>query len=73
MSPCAQAHTHVWMWDHVLLLPAGPVAKLRLLGDASHTTRIAFVEFLHAEGASAALNCSGALLGKAWQTNAHST
>lgn len=42
----------------------GPVAKLRLLGDYAHTTRIAFIEFVHAEGAMAALNCSGALLGE---------
>ncbi len=41
----------------------GPVARLRLLGDATHNTRIAFVEFAAAEGAKAALNCSGALLG----------
>jgi len=41
----------------------GPVGKLRLLGDYAHTTRIAFIEFIHAEGAMAALNCSGALLG----------
>lgn len=43
---------------------AGPVAKLRLLGDATHNTRIAFVEFANAEGALAALNCSGAVLGE---------
>jgi hypothetical protein len=36
---------------------------MRLLGDFAHSTRIAFVEFEHAEGAMAALNCSGALLG----------
>lgn len=41
----------------------GPVSKLRLLGDYAHTTRIAFIEFVHADGAMAALNCSGALLG----------
>lgn len=41
----------------------GPVSKLRLLGDYHHPTRIAFVEFRHAESARAALNCSGALLG----------
>ncbi|KAJ9516335.1 hypothetical protein QJQ45_001037 [Haematococcus lacustris] len=41
----------------------GNVSKLRLLGDMAHPTRIAFVEFGGAEGAMAALNCSGALLG----------
>ena len=46
------------------LAAAGPVSKLRLLGDYHHTTRIAFVEFNNAESARAALNCSGALLGK---------
>ena len=43
---------------------AGPVSKIRLLGDYHHPTRIAFVEFTNAESARAALNCSGALLGK---------
>eukprot|EP00877_Chromochloris_zofingiensis_P001993 jgi/Chrzof1/11795/Cz06g10120.t1 len=41
----------------------GTVSKIRLLGDFSHATRIAFIEFQQAEGATAALNCSGALLG----------
>lgn len=41
----------------------GKVAKIRLLGDFAHSTRIAFIEFTQAEGAMAALNCSGALLG----------
>lgn len=41
----------------------GRVAKIRLLGDYAHSTRIAFIEFTQAEGAMAALNCSGALLG----------
>lgn len=41
----------------------GKVSKLRLLGDQKHSTRIAFVEFMAAESAMAALNCSGALLG----------
>lgn len=41
----------------------GRVSKLRLLGDNVHPTRIAFVEFAEAEGARAALNCGGALLG----------
>ncbi|XP_022891142.1 polyadenylate-binding protein-interacting protein 12-like [Olea europaea var. sylvestris] len=41
----------------------GEVHRLRLLGDYQHTTRIAFVEFVMAESAIAALNCSGAVLG----------
>jgi hypothetical protein len=39
------------------------VNKIRLLGDFAHSTRIAFIEFGQAEGAMAALNCSGAQLG----------
>jgi len=41
----------------------GQVIRLRLLGDHAHSTRIAFVEFGHADSALAALGCSGALLG----------
>lgn len=41
----------------------GKISKIRLLGDVAHSTRIAFIEFYQAEGAMAALNCSGALLG----------
>ncbi|KAI3704267.1 hypothetical protein L1987_74483 [Smallanthus sonchifolius] len=41
----------------------GEVYRLRLLGDHNHSTRIAFVEFVMAESAIAALNCSGAVLG----------
>lgn len=41
----------------------GEVARLRLLGDYRHSTRIAFVEFIMADSAIAALNCSGAILG----------
>lgn len=41
----------------------GEVSRLRLLGDYHHSTRIAFVEFVMAESAIAALNCSGAILG----------
>ncbi|XP_051142470.1 polyadenylate-binding protein-interacting protein 11-like [Andrographis paniculata] len=41
----------------------GEVRRLRLLGDYNHSTRIAFVEFVMAESAIAALNCSGAILG----------
>ncbi|URE49605.1 RNA recognition motif containing protein [Musa troglodytarum] len=41
----------------------GEVYRLRLLGDYHHSTRIAFVEFVVAESATAALNCSGVVLG----------
>ncbi|KFK45036.1 hypothetical protein AALP_AA1G335900 [Arabis alpina] len=41
----------------------GEVYRLRLLGDYQHSTRIAFVEFIMAESAIAALNCSGVVLG----------
>ncbi|AEE82907.1 Polyadenylate-binding protein-interacting protein 12 [Arabidopsis thaliana] len=41
----------------------GEVYRLRLLGDYHHPTRIGFVEFVMAESAIAALNCSGVLLG----------
>ncbi|XP_043716493.1 polyadenylate-binding protein-interacting protein 12-like isoform X1 [Telopea speciosissima] len=41
----------------------GEVYRLRLLGDYHHSTRIAFVEFVLAESAIAALNCSGVVLG----------
>ncbi|TVU43618.1 hypothetical protein EJB05_10103 [Eragrostis curvula] len=41
----------------------GEVFRLRLLGDYQHSTRIAFVEFVMAESATAALNCSGVILG----------
>lgn len=41
----------------------GEVHRLRLLGDYRHSTRIAFVEFVMAESAISALNCSGAVLG----------
>ncbi|KAK1361140.1 polyadenylate-binding protein-interacting protein 11-like [Heracleum sosnowskyi] len=41
----------------------GEVYRLRLLGDYHHSTRIAFVEFVMAESAIAALNCSGAVMG----------
>lgn len=41
----------------------GEVHRLRLLGDYHHSTRIAFVEFVMAESAISALNCSGAVLG----------
>ncbi|KAI4330981.1 hypothetical protein MLD38_029217 [Melastoma candidum] len=41
----------------------GEVQRLRLLGDYNYSTRIAFVEFVMAESAIAALSCSGAILG----------
>lgn len=41
----------------------GEVYQLRILGDYHHSTRIAFVEFVMAESAIAALNCSGVVLG----------
>ncbi|KAL6508267.1 Poly(A) RNA polymerase cid13 [Orobanche hederae] len=41
----------------------GEVYRLRLLGDYHHPTRISFVEFVMAESAIAALNCSGVVLG----------
>ncbi|XP_031105716.1 polyadenylate-binding protein-interacting protein 8-like [Ipomoea triloba] len=41
----------------------GEVSRLRLLGDQVHSTRIAFVEFVVAESAILALDCSGEMLG----------
>ncbi|KAE8722194.1 Polyadenylate-binding protein-interacting protein 11 [Hibiscus syriacus] len=41
----------------------GEVYRLRLLGDYQHSTSIAFVEFVMAESAIAALNSSGVVLG----------
>lgn len=41
----------------------GKVTKLRLLGDYAHSTRIAFIEFSHADSALVALSCTGAVLG----------
>eukprot|EP00889_Picochlorum_renovo_P008514 jgi/Picre1/35544/NNA_003005.t1 len=41
----------------------GPVSKIRLLGDAQHDTKIAFVEFTSKEYTNAALRCTGAMLG----------
>ncbi|KAJ8509882.1 hypothetical protein OPV22_000316 [Ensete ventricosum] len=41
----------------------GEVYRLRVLADYQHSTRIAFVEFVMAESATAALNCSGVVLG----------
>lgn len=42
----------------------GEVARLRLLGDNVHSTRIAFVEFVAAQSAILALGCSGMPLGE---------
>ncbi|WOH06615.1 hypothetical protein DCAR_0626043 [Daucus carota subsp. sativus] len=41
----------------------GEVVSMRVLGDKQHPTRIAFVEFVTAESAVAALNCSGVIIG----------
>jgi RNA recognition motif-containing protein len=41
----------------------GPVSKIRLLGDAQHDTKIAFVEFASKKSTAAALRCTGAMLG----------
>ncbi|WVZ79917.1 hypothetical protein U9M48_027440 [Paspalum notatum var. saurae] len=41
----------------------GDVSRLRLLGDYVHSTCIAFVEFVQADSAILALNCSGMVLG----------
>ncbi|ONK64344.1 uncharacterized protein A4U43_C07F24720 [Asparagus officinalis] len=41
----------------------GEVYRMRMLGDYQHNARIAFVEFVMAESATAALNCSGVVLG----------
>ncbi len=41
----------------------GQVSKIRLLGDAQHDTKIAFVEFASKDSTAAALRCTGAMLG----------
>ncbi|CAM8995528.1 unnamed protein product [Rhodiola kirilowii] len=41
----------------------GEVNRLRILGDYHHSTKIAFVEFVTAESAIAALNLSGSVVG----------
>ncbi|KAJ0986016.1 hypothetical protein J5N97_004372 [Dioscorea zingiberensis] len=41
----------------------GKISRMRLLGDRDHPTRIAFVEFVEAAGAHAALSRSGTLVG----------
>ena len=58
MADCAELQ-----FEQPCCCPAGPVSKIRLLGDYHHATRIAFIEFDKAECAKVALNCSGALLG----------
>lgn len=64
-ATCAQRHPRRLLLP--LLLCAGRIGKIRLLGDLQHSTRIAFIEFIDAEAAMAALNCSGALLGELMQ------
>ena len=39
------------------------MSKIRLLGDSQHSAKIAFIEFVTAESARAALKLSSALLG----------
>ncbi|CAK9158236.1 unnamed protein product [Ilex paraguariensis] len=62
---CANIDKKVTQADVKLFFESfcGEVYRLRLLGDYHHSTRIAFVEFVMAESAIAALNCSGAVLG----------
>ncbi|KAL6581591.1 Poly(A) RNA polymerase cid13 [Orobanche minor] len=62
---CANIDKKVTQADVKLFFESicGEVHRLRLLGDYHHSTRIAFVEFVMAESAIAALNCSGAVLG----------
>ncbi|GMH08831.1 hypothetical protein Nepgr_010671 [Nepenthes gracilis] len=62
---CANIDKKVTQTDVKLFFESfcGEVLRLRLLGDYHHSTRIAFVEFVRAESAIAALNCSGAVLG----------
>ncbi|KAK9068086.1 hypothetical protein SSX86_012197 [Deinandra increscens subsp. villosa] len=62
---CANIDRKVTQADVKLFFESfcGEVYRLRLLGDYHHSTRIAFVEFVRAESAIAALNCSGAVLG----------
>ena len=43
--------------------PAGSIERLRLLSDANHLTKIAFIEFSERSGAERALFCSGLVLG----------
>jgi hypothetical protein len=60
--------THIHLCDTHPSWPSthatGKIGKIRLLGDVAHSTRIVFIEFIQAEAAMAALNCSGALLGE---------
>ncbi|KAF5731313.1 polyadenylate-binding protein-interacting protein 12-like isoform X1 [Tripterygium wilfordii] len=62
---CANIDKKVTQADVKLFFESlcGEVHRLRLLGDYNHSTRIAFVEFVVAESAIAALNCSGSMLG----------
>jgi hypothetical protein len=43
---------------------AGPINKIRLLGDEKHETKKAFIEFETAVAAERSLACSGMLLGE---------
>ena len=55
---------HLLMFSARPSLPsAGPVSRIRLLGDTQHSSKIAFVEFVTAESARGVLKLSGALLG----------
>ncbi|KAJ0240918.1 Polyadenylate-binding protein-interacting protein 12 [Hirschfeldia incana] len=62
---CTNIDKKVTQTDIKLFFEAvcGEVLRLRLLGDYHHPTRIGFVEFVMAESAITALNCSGVLLG----------
>ncbi|KAF8086498.1 hypothetical protein N665_0623s0005 [Sinapis alba] len=62
---CTNIDKKVTQTDIKLFFEAvcGEVYRLRLLGDYHHPTRIGFVEFVMAESAITALNCSGVLLG----------
>ncbi|KNA20786.1 hypothetical protein SOVF_048790 [Spinacia oleracea] len=54
------SHTEIKVFFETI---CGEVYRLRMLGDNHHSTRICFVEFVMAESAIAALNCSGVVLG----------
>ncbi|KAJ0233171.1 Polyadenylate-binding protein-interacting protein 12 [Hirschfeldia incana] len=62
---CTNIDKKVTQTDIKLFFEAvcGEVYCLRLLGDYHHPTRICFVEFVMAESAITALNCSGVIVG----------
>ncbi|CAF1702276.1 unnamed protein product [Brassica oleracea var. botrytis] len=62
---CTNIDKKVTQTDIKLFFEAvcGEVHHLRLLGDYHHPTRIGFVEFVMAESAITALNCSGVIVG----------